>query len=310
LDANRTKTQFMPSAQNNGFVDLRFPVVAGTSGDSNFTKMFYNVSSSSTTIQLANITGIPDSLSAQVIQIVLKEESPTGSSLSSDATSTDSGSATLAITFGLNNNTQQITVQQPTNLTSVPATASVGFRRSSPTNSDVQVGYTNYGTKMTWDQRNAQYLYLAYPDDPLFANVFMAPVAAEVSNVGGSVNTVTLDKLNVGAARLASEITDVKAQNIILVGGPCANKATADVMGVAYATAGCEAGFTDGTALIKLYDTGSGNVALVVAGSSALDTRAATRVIANHEAYKADLKGTAVAVTYTSLSNIQVSAPK
>lgn len=313
LDDNRTKTQYMPSARHNGFLDLRMgnltPIAGtGTSG-ANYTNVIWNVSSSSTTLQGASGADGPFNVGTYVLRVVFNEEQPTGTSLAAAATSTDSGAAELQITFGLNNNTQQITVQQPSNLTSVPSSATVGLRRISPTNSDVQIGYTHYGTKQTWDQKNTQYLYLEYPDDPLFANVFIAPIAAEVSTVAGSVNTVTLDKLNVGAARLASEITDVKAQNLILVGGPCANKATADVMGVAYATAGCEAGFTDGSALIKLYDTGSGNMALVVAGSQALDTRAATRVIANHDAYATDLKGTEVAVTYTSLSNIQVSTP-
>lgn len=176
--------------------------------------------------------------------------------------------------------------------------------------SDIEVYTTAHGTLVEADVNNDKYVDISYPKQEVEVNVFVAPVSAQITTQAGAVTTVTLPKLNVGAARLASEISDYKAQNLIVVGGPCANKVAADVMGVPFEAAGCEAGFTEGKAIIKLVDTGSGNVAMVVAGMTAMDTRRATRVVSNPDAYKDKLVGTEVDVTGTSLSDITVSAPK
>ena len=57
--------------------------------------------------------------------------------------------------------------------------------------------------------------------------------------------------------------------------------------------------------MIKVKDTGTGNVAMLVAGATALDTRRASRVLANYGDYA--LSGSEVEVTGTSLSDISVS---
>lgn len=177
--------------------------------------------------------------------------------------------------------------------------------------SDVQVYSTAHGTVVEADEEDYDYVLIQYPKEEVEVNVFVAPVSAQISTTGGgAVTTVTLPKLNVGAARLDSEISSVSADNLIVVGGPCANKVAADVMGVPYAAEGCDAGFTQGKALIKLYETGAGNVAMIVAGMSAMDTRRATRVVANSDAYTDDLVGTEVVVSGTSLTDIKVSAPQ
>ena len=69
---------------------------------------------------------------------------------------------------------------------------------------------------------------------------------------GGTVagtDSVTIQRIEVGATKLASEVTDVTAQNTIFVGGPCANTAAATVMGN---PADCAAGFTAGSGKINL----------------------------------------------------------
>ena len=61
--------------------------------------------------------------------------------------------------------------------------------------------------------------------------------------------------------------------------------------------ADCTAGFEPGVGKIAVYDVGTGNVAMLVAGYSAADTRNAAAVVANYGDYKAKLKGAAVEVT-------------
>ncbi len=135
--------------------------------------------------------------------------------------------------------------------------------------------------------------------------MFISPTGAKVTTTGsgGAVESISLERINVGAARLASEV-DVDETNLIVVGGPCANAIAAEVMGN---PANCAEGFEEGKAVVKLYDTGN-NIAMLVAGYSAMDTRRATRVVANYDVY--DLSGDEVEVTGTSLTNINVNMPQ
>jgi len=55
-----------------------------------------------------------------------------------------------------------------------------------------------------------------------------------------------------------------------------------------------------------MYDTGAGKTAMLVAGMTAMDTRRATRVVANYGDYA--LSGDEVEVTGTTLSDISVKA--
>jgi len=89
----------------------------------------------------------------------------------------------------------------------------------------------------------------------------------------------------IGAASLASDITDLK-QNLILIGSPCANDIIADVLDVDEAN--CHKFIEDGTAIIKVIDEGS-YVHLLVSGNSDDGTKEAVEVLKNHK--KHDLKG-------------------
>lgn len=81
--------------------------------------------------------------------------------------------------------------------------------------------------------------------------------------------------------------TGWRARNVVLVGGSCINKATAEALNVAYGT--CEAAFTtatgvgDGQYLIKSIGDAfeSGRIALVVAGYNQADTTAAVSLLRN-----------------------------
>ena len=109
----------------------------------------------------------------------------------------------------------------------------------------------------------------------LTIDVAFAAESATVST--SSVTTESVVQIEVGATRLASEAGDVTAQNAIVVGGPCANAAASTLMGN---PSPCYAGFTEGEAMVKLYENG-GNMALLVAGATADDTRTACKLVAN-----------------------------
>jgi len=173
-------------------------------------------------------------------------------------------------------------------------------------NDDKKMGLTPYGVSVIYDDsgNDAETLTLEYPLSQRGAQVFVTAgdVTTITSGSSGTVETISLEAIEIGAAVLASEISDVKAQNMIMVGGPCANEVARKVIGVDVDK--CAEGFSPGKALIKLYDTGNGNVAILVAGDQAMDTRAAARVLANADAY--DLTGNEVEIAYTSLTDITV----
>ncbi|MFO8016123.1 MAG: S-layer protein [Candidatus Woesearchaeota archaeon] len=180
--------------------------------------------------------------------------------------------------------------------------------QASDDDSDTEYYVTEWGTKVTYDSDDKNDLTIEYPEGQVYGNVFVAPVGASVSGAaGGELTTVTLNQINV-AAKLASEVEGQETtQNLIAVGGPAINKASAVLMGLDFPASGDESGIESGTAMIKLYENGD-NVAMVVAGYDAEDTRRATTVMANHEDY--DLSGDEVVVTGTSLSDITVNAPE
>ncbi|MBI5065583.1 hypothetical protein HZA97_05085 [Candidatus Woesearchaeota archaeon] len=85
-----------------------------------------------------------------------------------------------------------------------------------------------------------------------------------------------LNKLPVGLSKLASEIKNIKQYNTIIVGGPCANKWAAELMNNPEP---CHESVPQGEALIKFYEHSNGNVALLIAGRDALDTRRGARAL-------------------------------
>jgi hypothetical protein len=176
---------------------------------------------------------------------------------------------------------------------------------------DLKRGMTKYGAMFeltdSSDANDADDLTITYPLAQRGALVYVVGGVAQSSRTGsskGTVETVVIEKINVGAAKLDSEISNVWAQNLVLVGGPCANQAALEVMGVSAGT--CADGFMEGKAMIKLYEN-SGKVAMVVAGYSAMDTRRATRVLADYAKYKTEMVGTEVEVAGTTLADITVS---
>jgi hypothetical protein len=176
---------------------------------------------------------------------------------------------------------------------------------------DYYNGYASgdYGTFWRYDKptgNSQSKATFTYPDDQVTAAVFVTSGATSESSSGVDM-TKTIVPIPVSASKLASEVSDIKAQNSIVVGGPCVNPAAATLMGN---PANCAAGFEEGKAMIKLFEFDNGNVAMLVAGYSALDTRRATTVLAQYKQYADQLVGDEVVVTGTTLSDIKVGAPE
>jgi len=172
--------------------------------------------------------------------------------------------------------------------------------------SSTQIASTEHGTHVEQDDDDQKYVDIMYPKEEVYGNVFLAPVSAVVSYTGGDVETTTLEKLNIGAAVLDTEVSDVTNNNMIVVGGPCINKVAATIMGKADYACGAESGIPENKGLIKLFEQTTGKVAMLVAGWEAMDTRRAARVVAKYADFA--LTGTEVVVTGTSLTDIKVEA--
>lgn len=75
---------------------------------------------------------------------------------------------------------------------------------------------------------------------------------------------------------LAGEVADISKYNSIVVGGPCANAVAAQLLGN---PAPCTTPFLDAPGMLKLFSHDNGNVALLVAGLTADQTRATSNVL-------------------------------
>ena len=127
--------------------------------------------------------------------------------------------------------------------------------------------------------------------DQVQANVVVKGATTSVSGAGTSY--IPAD-INVNA-RLDNEIAGSEANyDLILVGGPCANKAVEAVSALGVTCESARAQWSPGKAIIKMAQNGN-KVALLVAGYNAIDTRMAAKVLKNYDEY--DLSGTEVTVS-------------
>ena len=179
---------------------------------------------------------------------------------------------------------------------------------------DLSTGYSAYGTWFEYDTSNDENeLTIDYPEGEASVAVYVTSGVTSTSESAageeGAVVTQTVNPIAVGTAKLASEINlnNLGAQNLIVVGGPCVNAVAAKLMDNPQP---CYEGFEEGEAIVKLYETSADRVAMLVAGATQLDTRRATRVLANYDEFDAQLTGMEVAVlgTSTTFSDTVVSA--
>jgi len=172
--------------------------------------------------------------------------------------------------------------------------------------SNRQTEYTEWGTFVDFDTSGDQNsVKVVYPGKEVTADVYITSGGVVTSSVSESAESVTINKIEVGATKLASEVADVEAQNAILVGGPCANPKTADALGN---PVDCLEGYEAGKGVIQLVEFTGGKVAMIVAGYTAADTRAATTIVANYKDYADSLKGAKVEVTTATSEVKEVTA--
>lgn len=85
-------------------------------------------------------------------------------------------------------------------------------------------------------------------------------------------------------AKLPEEIQNITSHDLILVGGPCANKITARIMGIPTTWPECAQGFKNGTGRLILYNKWN-HTQIVVAGFSAEDTLNSGKIISEFNKY-------------------------
>jgi hypothetical protein len=166
--------------------------------------------------------------------------------------------------------------------------------------SDVGMYSTIKGMLMEYDDKEDRTLDIWYPEEDLYANVFIAPVSGVVSSSGAAGSGVDINAFDLGLAVLDTDAASMD-KNMIVVGGPCVNNVAAELMA---SGEDCTAGFEAGKAMLKFFDR-SGKAALLVAGYGADDTRGASYVLADHGSYA--LSGDEVEVVVASLSEISVN---
>jgi len=130
--------------------------------------------------------------------------------------------------------------------------------------------------------------------------------SAKAEDVLGSVDVSVMlqNEVNVKQATMAkldNEVGSLSAYNSIVIGGPCANSAAAKLLDY---PKNCLEGYDVGKGYIKLFEWSNGNIAMLVAGTTAIDTRRTTHILANYDEY--NLTGTSLVVSGVSMNDLTV----
>lgn len=149
---------------------------------------------------------------------------------------------------------------------------------------------------------DAEDLTVEYPLSQRGARVFVTGgvVSTRAIEAGG---VERVQPIQIGAAKLASEVSDVTQFNAVVVGGPCANPIAASLLGNPEP---CYESVPENKSLVKLFEHTNGNVALLINGRTALNTRQGARALATGAISKAT--GMEAEVTGTTLTDVTVQA--
>lgn len=159
---------------------------------------------------------------------------------------------------------------------------------------------TRYGSILKNPKSNsaAERVLLQVPADQVYANVVVKGKAAKVTSSGQSYVPAKVAVMS----KTHDEVSSPSDYNLILVGGPCANPLVETVFGLT-----CDGwSYSAGEAVVKLAANGE-KVAMLVAGTDALDTRRAGKAVAGYSNYK--FEGTEVLVKGATLTDITVEKP-
>ncbi len=161
-------------------------------------------------------------------------------------------------------------------------------------------GYTSLGGKLTYTSPSSspnEFTY-DYPKDQRLPLLYVTGKDATTSSStsGDLVSVIVVD-----ATKLDSEITNITEQNLIVIGGPCANTVSLELLG--NSKANCSNGFTLDKARIKLFKN-DGNIAMLVAGYEGIDTRLAGKVVAHRWT---ELSGNEVEIEGSNYSDAKIT---
>jgi len=173
-------------------------------------------------------------------------------------------------------------------------------------NDDIDQALSGYGVFFEiFDPESgneAEDLTIEYPLSQRGSRVFVTGGIVTTQAVAG-MGAEKVMPIQLGAAKLASEVSDVTMYNAIVVGGPCANPIAASLLGNPEP---CYESVAQNKAMIKLFEQTNGNVALLINGRTATNSRHGARAVATG-AIKS-VTGMEAEVTGTTLSDVTVKA--
>ena len=143
---------------------------------------------------------------------------------------------------------------------------------------------TNYGVIFRDPESNAgsDKVVMDVPSTQLKGTITVGPVSRTTTTTTTKTGYITQS-----VAKLASEVSDpATAGNLILVGGPCANMLVADLAAEKEDVKACDEWTAEDGGVVQLVNDAfaTGQTALIVAGWSADDTRAACALVQNYDA--------------------------
>lgn len=166
----------------------------------------------------------------------------------------------------------------------------------------VDLGLSMYGAyfELYNSETEAPDLNIEYPVSQREVRVFVTSGLAKI-NTGVKGDSEQIVPIRIGSAHLDSEIADITQFNAVVVGGPCANSISAQLLG---RTEPCWSSVPENKAIVKLIEHDNSNVAMIVAGRSAMNTRQACRAVAKGDISKID--GSSAEVEGVDLGSIGV----
>ena len=173
-------------------------------------------------------------------------------------------------------------------------------------NEDLEHAMSGYGVFLEvyrpQSSTQAEDLTVEYPLSQRGARVFVTGGQVAVADVAMGGTSEQVQPIQLGTAKLASEIADVTQWNAIVVGGPCANPIAAQLMGNPDP---CWEAIPENKAIVKLYTHANGRVAMLIAGRTAKNTRQGCRAVATGQI--GGIAGTSGMVTGQSLTDTTVT---
>ncbi|MEM2478603.1 MAG: hypothetical protein QXJ92_00150, partial [Candidatus Pacearchaeota archaeon] len=138
--------------------------------------------------------------------------------------------AEITITASIDTTDKELDLNSPT----ITANTYYGWVDESDTNDDNRHAMTYYGTKIIYDQENNKKVTVLHPDEELYGEVYLAEtpavITAPVAKTGGVLGDVIFSD-----DELTSEL---KAKNLIIIGGTAVNRVAAEALDLPYPTYG------------------------------------------------------------------------